>query len=63
MVSEYDKKFITNEMDKALEQISEKKKGEYDNIESAMLKNMSEEIKREIPETYNNSGERGIIPG
>ena len=33
-------------MDKALEQISEKKKGRYDNIETAMLKNVSEEIKR-----------------
>ena len=35
-------------MDKALEEISKKKKGGYDNIEPAMLKNMSQEIKREI---------------
>ena len=63
MISEYDKKFTIDEMDRALEQISEKKKGGYDKIEPAMLKNMSEEIKREILETYNNSWERGMVPG
>ena len=55
MVSEYDKKFTIDKINKARKQISEKKKGGYDNIEPVMLKNVSEEIKRKILEIYNYS--------
>ena len=63
VVSKCNKKFAINEIDKAFEQIFEKKKGGYGDIEPAMLKNMSEEIKTEILETYNNSWEGGIVSG
>ena len=48
---------------KHLNRFPKRKKRGHDNIEPAMLKNMSDEIKRGILETYNNSCERGIVPG
>ena len=52
---EYDREFVMSELESALEQMSEGKKGGVDGVETYFLKNMPEETKGMWLEVFNES--------
>ncbi len=63
MEEEYSQVFTMSELESAIQQTKEKKKGGWDGIEPAFIKRLPKCMKEKLLDIYNKSWEEGKVPG